>query len=163
MRISVPDQNKVWDASNDYSAEGLKTGNQDIEITDHITMYDGDKLIWGTEPDGTKAGGVVDFVPVKAKNKSDESSSADENEYDDGAGHTVVIENDWDDDDDEIITDAEDGKSEEYTPDEEDTPESADKDEVNTRIFGAAVIGAIIIGLIIAVIISNKRKKKENK
>ncbi len=163
MRISVPDQNKVWDASNDYSAEGLKTGNQDIEIAEHITMYDGDRLIWGTEPDGTKADGVVNFVPVKAKEKSDgnTSSEKDEEDFDDGAGHTVVIENDWDGDD-EISTEAEtdDDKSTEYTPDENNTPESADRDEVNTRIFGAAVIAAVIIGLVIAVIISVKRKKR---
>ncbi|MBP0977908.1 MAG: hypothetical protein J6P89_07035, partial [Oscillospiraceae bacterium] len=134
-----------------------------IEIAEHITMYDGDRLIWGTEPVGTKADGFVDFVPVKAKEKSygNTSSEKDEEDFDDGAGHTVVIENDWDGDD-EISTEAEtdDDKSTEYTPDENDTPESADRDEVNTRIFGAAVIAAVIIGLVIAVIISVKRKKR---
>ena len=80
----------------------------------------------------------------------------------DGYKSTVVIENDWDGDD-EISTEAEtDDKSTEYTPDENDTPESADRDEVNTRIFGAAVIAAVIIGLVIAVIISVKRKKRNS-
>ena len=64
--------------------------------------------------------------------------------------------------DDKIITDAktEEDKSEDYIPDENDTPESADSDEIKTRIFGAAVIAAILIGLVIAVIISNNRKKR---
>ena len=26
-----------------------------MAVTPYITMYDGDKLIWGVEPDGTKA------------------------------------------------------------------------------------------------------------
>lgn len=49
------DGNKViWDSSNDYSAEGLVQGGEDAMIeTPYITMYDGDTLIWGTEPDGT--------------------------------------------------------------------------------------------------------------
>ncbi|MGN0604886.1 MAG: glycoside hydrolase family 9 protein [Oscillospiraceae bacterium] len=51
FRISVPDNNPIWDGDNDYSIEGLV--QQDMSITDKITMYDGDTLIWGTEPDGT--------------------------------------------------------------------------------------------------------------
>jgi hypothetical protein len=55
FRISIPDNIQgVWDASNDYSFEGLEQGGEDAMIvTDKITMYDGDTLIWGTEPDGT--------------------------------------------------------------------------------------------------------------
>lgn len=51
FRVSVPDQKQVWNAENDYSFEGLV--KQDVAVTDKITMYDGDTLIWGTEPDGT--------------------------------------------------------------------------------------------------------------
>lgn len=53
FRISIPDANKVWDPSNDYSREGLAKGNTEQTITDRITMYDGDRLVWGVEPDGT--------------------------------------------------------------------------------------------------------------
>ncbi len=53
FRVSVPDTYQVWDSTNDYSFAGLV--QQDGTITDKITMYDGDTLIWGTEPDGTTA------------------------------------------------------------------------------------------------------------
>ncbi len=55
FRISIPDNIQgVWDPSNDYSFEGLEQGGEDaMVVTDKITMYDGDTLIWGTEPDGT--------------------------------------------------------------------------------------------------------------
>lgn len=53
VRISIPDANKVWDSSNDYSREGITKDNMDQTITDKITMYDGDTLVWGVEPDGT--------------------------------------------------------------------------------------------------------------
>ena len=51
FRIYLPDEFEgVWDPSNDYSYQNL---NRDLAETQFITMYDGDKLIWGTEPDGT--------------------------------------------------------------------------------------------------------------
>lgn len=61
FRISIPDALKdsdgnrvTWDATNDYSFQQLVQGGEDAMIdTPYITMYDGDKLIWGTEPDGT--------------------------------------------------------------------------------------------------------------
>lgn len=163
MRISVPDQNKVWNASNDYSAEGLKQGNQDLDITDHITMYDGDKLIWGTEPDGTKAEGTVDFVPVKAKDKkaNDQSSDDDENE-DDGAGHTVVIENDWNEEE-EISNDgpSETDRSEKYDVKNDDVPESTDKNDTYSRIFGGIIIIAALAGTTLTIIGNKKRKGKD--
>ena len=46
-----------WDSSNDYSYDGLVSFEDDNEaaaITDAITLYADDKLIWGVEPDGTK-------------------------------------------------------------------------------------------------------------
>ena len=51
FRIGFPDGTPpgAWDSSNDYSCQGLEKGNNMIE-TEYITMYDGDKLIWGKEP-----------------------------------------------------------------------------------------------------------------
>ena len=51
FKISIPDNSGIeWDPSNDYSFKDLDKG----EATSYITIYDGDKLIWGIEPDGTK-------------------------------------------------------------------------------------------------------------
>ncbi|MGN0592228.1 MAG: glycoside hydrolase family 9 protein, partial [Ruminococcus sp.] len=56
FRISIPDNIQgVWDTSNDYSFQGLTQGGEDAMVdTPYITMYDGDTLIWGIEPDGTE-------------------------------------------------------------------------------------------------------------
>ena len=61
FRISIPDNIQgVWDPTNDYSYAGLEQGGEDaMAVTDHITMYDGDTLIWGVEPDGTKPDPIV--------------------------------------------------------------------------------------------------------
>ncbi|MGN0595619.1 MAG: glycoside hydrolase family 9 protein [Hominimerdicola sp.] len=48
FRVSIPDNIQVWNAENDYSYSGLV--KQDLTVTDRITLYDGDTLIWGTEP-----------------------------------------------------------------------------------------------------------------
>ena len=68
FRISIPDNIQgVWDTSNDYSFAGLTQGGEDaMVVTDKITMYDGDTLIWGTEPDGTKP------VPTDTSEKPDD-------------------------------------------------------------------------------------------
>ena len=51
FRVYLPDSAEAeWDPSNDYSHEGLTAS---MAVTKYITMYDGDKLIWGIEPDGT--------------------------------------------------------------------------------------------------------------
>ena len=51
FRISIPDPKQgIWDPSNDYSFQGLEQNV--MKETPYITMYDGDKLIWGVEPDG---------------------------------------------------------------------------------------------------------------
>ncbi|MDE6788270.1 MAG: glycoside hydrolase family 9 protein, partial [Ruminococcus sp.] len=50
----------VWDSTNDYSYSDLVSFEDDNDaaaITDKITLYADDKLVWGTEPDGTSAGG----------------------------------------------------------------------------------------------------------
>ena len=51
FRVGLPDGTAAgaWDSSNDYSCKGLEKGSNMIE-TEYITMYDGDKLIWGKEP-----------------------------------------------------------------------------------------------------------------
>lgn len=51
FRVSIPDAKTVWDSENDYSRTGLV--RQDLSIAEKITMYDGSRLIWGIEPDGT--------------------------------------------------------------------------------------------------------------
>lgn len=46
----------VWDSTNDYSYADLVSFEDDNDaaaITDKITLYADDKLIWGVEPDGT--------------------------------------------------------------------------------------------------------------
>ena len=49
FRISIPDPKQgIWDPSNDYSFQGLEQNV--MKETPYITMYDGDKLIWGKEP-----------------------------------------------------------------------------------------------------------------
>lgn len=64
FRISIPDAidgkstKGAWDASNDWSYEGVEDAPMKMELeaalNDHITMYVDDVLVWGTEPDGTK-------------------------------------------------------------------------------------------------------------
>ena len=52
FRLSIPDSiDAEWDPSNDYSFKDL---DKTMAVTPYITMYDGDKLIWGIEPDGTE-------------------------------------------------------------------------------------------------------------
>jgi len=65
FRVSVPDNTPVWDSSNDYSIGDLQ--KQTMVITDKITMYDGDTLIWGTEPDGTVPEVTEPTKPVTTK------------------------------------------------------------------------------------------------
>lgn len=65
IRIAIPDAIDgqstagAWDPTNDYSFQGLAEGSQETlktpeAVTPYITMYDGDTLIYGVEPDGTK-------------------------------------------------------------------------------------------------------------
>lgn len=53
FRLSIPDNNKIWDASNDWSFQTLQSGNTNAAITPYICMYDSGVMIWGIEPDGT--------------------------------------------------------------------------------------------------------------
>lgn len=62
FRVSVPDAvdgqptSGAWDASNDWSYEGVETAT-DLKKADslnaHFTMYVNGALVWGEEPDGT--------------------------------------------------------------------------------------------------------------
>lgn len=61
-----------WDSSNDYSYSDLVSFadvNDAAEITDKITVYADDKLIWGVEPDGT--------TPEKENPEPDSTSGYD--------------------------------------------------------------------------------------
>lgn len=57
LAIVCPDYGTVWDAENDYSAKGLAA--KDAAKTEFITVYEDGKLIFGTEPDGTKGTGSI--------------------------------------------------------------------------------------------------------
>ena len=51
FKLSIPDNAGVeWDPSNDYSFKDLDKE----DASPYITVYEGDQLIWGIEPDGTK-------------------------------------------------------------------------------------------------------------
>ena len=67
FRIYVEDSSGyTWDASNDWSAQGLKSGGEmDMVTTPYITMYDGDTLLWGEEPDGTKPAPYTPPTPAE--------------------------------------------------------------------------------------------------
>ena len=56
----------VWSSKNDYSYADLVSfadENEAAAITDKITLYADDKLVWGTEPDGTTPSDETDPVP----------------------------------------------------------------------------------------------------
>lgn len=64
FRVSIPDAidgkstKGAWDASNDWSYEGIEDAPNELKyksaLNEHITMYVDDVLVWGIEPDGTK-------------------------------------------------------------------------------------------------------------
>ena len=57
----------VWDSTNDYSYADLisfEDVNDAAAITEKITLYADDKLVWGVEPDGTKPEDVVNEPTV---------------------------------------------------------------------------------------------------
>ena len=63
FRVAIPDAidgqstKGAWDPSNDWSYKGVgKTDlKSDDSLNEHFTMYVNGKLVWGEEPDGTKA------------------------------------------------------------------------------------------------------------
>ena len=81
IRIAVADTAPAgaWDPTNDPSFKGLQEGGQDLlkspeAITPYITMYDGDTLIYGEEPDGTTPSDVTPVVP-STEPKTEEPSA----------------------------------------------------------------------------------------
>ncbi len=73
FRISIPDNlGAEWDASNDWSFQDLVQGGENAMIdTPYITMYDGDTLIWGIEPDGTTPDDVTPTEPDETEPTKD--------------------------------------------------------------------------------------------
>jgi hypothetical protein len=70
-----PDKNiyPEWDSSNDYSYDDLVSFEDDnaaSAITDKVTLYADDKLIWGEEPNGTKAEEVAPTTDPKESTES---------------------------------------------------------------------------------------------
>ena len=64
FRITIPDgKGGTWDPSNDWSYEGVDKLDlkKPESLNKHITMYANGKLVWGEEPDGTKATPLADI------------------------------------------------------------------------------------------------------
>ncbi len=89
VRIAVADTAPAgaWDPTNDPSFKGLQEGGQDLlkspeAITPYITMYDGDTLIYGEEPDGTKPSEepVVKPTEKEAESATDAEQNPDSEE-----------------------------------------------------------------------------------
>ena len=57
LALVFPNYGNGWDASNDYSNEDIMDtiGAEEGIVTDKITVYNNGVLVYGTEPDGTKA------------------------------------------------------------------------------------------------------------
>ncbi len=62
LALVYPNYGSGWDATNDYSAQGLN-GEENVK-TEYVTVYEGGTLIFGTEPDGTKGTGSVSANPA---------------------------------------------------------------------------------------------------
>lgn len=85
FRISVPDAidgkptTGAWDPSNDWSYEGVEDATdlkKPDSINSHITMYVDEILVWGEEPDGTKAVPGADLGITPQPTPSTESSQS---------------------------------------------------------------------------------------
>lgn len=85
FRISVPDAidgkptTGAWDPSNDWSYEGVEDATdlkKPDSINSHITMYVDEILVWGEEPDGTKAVPGADLGITPPPTTSTESSQS---------------------------------------------------------------------------------------
>ena len=64
----------LWDSKNDYSYADLvsfEDDNDAAQITDKITLYADDKLVWGVEPDGTAADASMPATSGKDPEDSD--------------------------------------------------------------------------------------------
>ena len=57
LALVFPDYGSGWDAENDYSNTELLAADGEPVVAEHIPVYINGKLYYGTEPDGTTAGG----------------------------------------------------------------------------------------------------------
>ena len=67
----------LWDSKNDYSYADLvsfEDENEAAAITDKITLYADDKLVWGVEPDGT----TVDDAPKTTGSTTTKKSTSND-------------------------------------------------------------------------------------
>lgn len=98
FRISVPDAidgkptTGAWDPSNDWSYKGVEDATdlkKPDSINSYITMYVDDILVWGEEPDGTKAvpgadlGAGSQIVPPQPSTGESSSGSGNVTEWGD--------------------------------------------------------------------------------
>ena len=51
FRVSAPEGTSYWDATNDFSFNGIKAGSV-VELTQYIPVYDHGVKVFGTEPEG---------------------------------------------------------------------------------------------------------------
>lgn len=108
FRISVPDAidgkptTGAWDPSNDWSYEGVEDATdlkKPDSINSHITMYVDEILVWGEEPDGTKAVPGADLGITPPPTPSTESSQS-------SSGGNVTLWGDSNEDDEVNLADA---------------------------------------------------------
>lgn len=41
-----------WDPTDDYSRQGIEISEDELKLTEYITVYSDDELVWGIEPEG---------------------------------------------------------------------------------------------------------------
>ena len=63
LAMVYPDYGSGWDATNDYSAEGLDS--EDNKLTKRIPVYENGTIIFGEEPDGTVGNGSLSAAKPK--------------------------------------------------------------------------------------------------
>jgi hypothetical protein len=72
----------VWDSTNDYSYGELisfEDDNDAAAITELITLYADDELIWGVEPDGTRPSDSSQVTPPTTSGSDEEADYGDAN------------------------------------------------------------------------------------
>jgi len=79
FRISAPEGTSFWDSSNDFSREGLV--KQDVKKTKNIPVYDGNELIYGTEPEGGPSISPSPSSPVGMKGDLNDDGKINSTDY----------------------------------------------------------------------------------
>lgn len=78
--IAAMDDNYTtnWDASNDYSREGLpEPDEEDPELTELITAYVDGELVWGIEPDGAETEETEEATETTSLEEDTEGEASD--------------------------------------------------------------------------------------